>query len=179
LFSQVNSENDKKKFNAIWEEVCKEKGFECEPTSSRSDLFLIYSDKIAIGTVELVPYENNKNIADSVFPFYSIDVVKDHPSKIFEIDKVAILKKYRGSNISKIFSIIYTYALENRCTHGIMLLEPIFYRALRIFYRIPIKRVTKEKIFYKGDYVVPSIIDFIRIKKNISDFNWALKIKEY
>jgi hypothetical protein len=111
-------------------------------------LYLICNDDgVPIGTVELIPYENVNNNADMVFPFYSLDIVKENPAKIFEIDKVSLSQKHRGSNIKKILKTIYTYALKNEYTHGIMLLEPLFYRALRTFYKLPITKATNEKNF--------------------------------
>ncbi|MBO1515023.1 hypothetical protein [Metabacillus bambusae] len=179
MYHKVSSEIDKEIFNKLWGEACIEKGFELESTSSHSALFLIYNkEKSPIGTVELIPYENVENNAEKVFPFSSLDMIKQNPTEVFEIDKVSLLKKYRGSNLKKILNIIYSYAVDNDYTYGITLLEPLFYRSLKTFYKIPIKRVTKEKIFYKGDYVIPSIIDFGIVKSNVKDYKWFLKINE-
>lgn len=173
LYIQVITKNEEAIFNKLWEESCIEKGYEFESTSSNSELFLIYKNEDKpIGTVECVPYDKSDNNCNKVFPFHSLEIVNQNPTKIFEIDKVSLLKNERGPHLSKILEVIYTYAVYNNYSYGIALLEPVFFRALKIFYKLPLESVTEEMIFYKGDNVIPSIINFEIIKSNIQGFEW-------
>jgi hypothetical protein len=35
-----------------------------------------------------------------------------------------------------------------------------------------------KKIFYKGDYVIPSIIDFDTVNTNVSKYKWTITIDQ-
>lgn len=171
MFRQVFTENEKKIFISLWEEACIEKGYEMEPFNPDSSLYLILNSKDnPIGTLECIPYL--RRLEDELFCFQLLDLVKRDPSKVFIIDKVCLTKKERGANIRKVFDAIYNYSKLNNYSYGIALLEPNFYRSLKIFYKLPINRVTKEKLFYKGDYVVPSIIDIEMVRGNFMKYEW-------
>jgi len=49
----------------------------------------------------------------------------------------------------------------------------MFYKALRNVYKIPLKAVG-EKIYYKGDYVIPALINPKEIYQNKKNYCWIL-----
>ncbi|WP_099354741.1 GNAT family N-acetyltransferase [Fredinandcohnia onubensis] len=146
MYEIVDSENKLKEFNRIWMECWKEKGYEIEPV--RGEKFLFKNDKVYVGTMELTPIHND-------FPF------KEHPSvkgKVFEIDKLAILPEHRRSKIlANILSTIYQFGIENEVTCFVALIEPKLFKALKVFYKLPVYQLG-EKFWYKGDEVVPFAI---------------------
>ena len=89
--------------------------------------------------------------------------------RIVEIDKIALTKAFRGENIDKVLYIISNYTKHNNFRYGIGLMEPIFYKAMKIFYKIPITQLSK-KVFYKGDWVIPVLIDCEYTHKNPGEF---------
>ena len=82
-----------------------------------------------------------------------------------------MLKEHRGPNLVRLISTLVLYSAKHQVDYYVCLLEPVFLRALRISFRIPM-RVIGEKFYYKGDYVVPTIIYCGHVRDHASDYPW-------
>ncbi|MGG3891173.1 hypothetical protein [Metabacillus fastidiosus] len=162
-------------FNQIWMECWLEKGYGLENEDLPTDRYLIIdSAKQKVGTIEFKPYtldpNNNINI---VYPFYQIESIIDKPNSVVEIDKVAILKQFRGKNLDRLLSLFVNYSEYHDISYCVVLLERVFYKALKHVYKIPLESVS-EKIYYKGDYVIPAIIYPKEIYQNKEKYDWLV-----
>ncbi|MEH7504694.1 hypothetical protein V7152_22195 [Neobacillus drentensis] len=162
-------------FNQIWMECWLEKGYVLENENSASDRYIITDSKDhRVGTIEFKHYRLDLlNNINTVFPFHEIEEMAKNPSSVIEIDKVAILKQYRGKNLDRLLSVFVHYSEKHEISHCVVLLERMFYKALRNVYKIPLTAVG-EKIYYKGDYVIPSIIYPKEIYQNKKNYSWLL-----
>jgi hypothetical protein len=175
MYQKVDSLALLNSFNQIWMECWLEKGYVLENEHGSSDRYLILdSTNQKIGTIEFKPYslELSNNI-NTVFPFHEIDAITKNPWSVIEIDKVAILKQYRGKNLDRLLSLFVHYSEKHKISHCVVLLERMFYKALRNVYKIPLAAVG-EKIYYKGDYVIPAVIYPQEIYQNKKNYSWIL-----
>lgn len=156
-------------FNRIWIECWKEKGYELEFTLDSDKIIILDEEEQGIGTVEFIKYRVGQNACEEVYPFHDLIEVKTNIDRVVEIDKIALTKTFRGQNIDKVLYIISKYTKENNLRYGIGLMEPVFYKAMKMFYKIPITKLSK-KVFYKGDWVIPVLIDCEYTHINPSEF---------
>lgn len=175
MYVKVDSLALLNQFNHIWMQCWIEKGYGLEAQAETADRFLITDQaERKIGTVELKPYSlNSSNDINSVFPFHQIDLLMDKPHAALEVDKVAILKEHRGANLSRLLSLITNYSEFHQIQYCVALLEHSFYRALRIVYKVPMKQLG-ERVYYKGDYVIPTLIYPQKIIQNKEKHSWLL-----
>lgn len=162
-------------FNQIWMECWLEKGYGLEFGNVPTDRYIITdSDDQKIGTIEFKQYnlDPNNNI-NTVFPFQQIECIQQDPNAVIEIDKVAILKQHRGKNLERLIRLFTEYTEEHHIDYCVVLLERVFFKALKNVYKIPLEAVS-EKIYYKGDYVVPSIIYSKEVYQNKEKYSWNL-----
>lgn len=180
MYMKVDSFALLNEFNQIWMECWLEKGYGFEMSEIPADRFLIIDAKDQkVGTIEFKQYSlDPANNINSVFPFYELEKLKtlnlDHA---IEIDKVAILKQHRGKNLERLLSLFVEYSEYRQITHCVVLLERLFYKALKNVYKIPLETVS-EKIYYKGDYVIPSILYPQGIYENKDSFSWLIQTKD-
>ncbi|MGX2960657.1 hypothetical protein JNUCC23_15490 [Peribacillus sp. JNUCC 23] len=159
MYIKVDSLALYNQFNNIWIECWLEKGYGLEMEDGPADRYLITDSKDQkVGTIEFKPYllEPNHNI-NTVYPFHLIESIKNNPESVIEIDKVAILKQFRGRNLERLLSVFVHYSEQHEISYCVALLERVFYKALRTIYKFPVKSVG-EQIYYKGDYVIPAVI---------------------
>src|SRR5690606_32711051 len=88
------------------------------------------------------------------------------------IDKFAILPEYRGKIVQELIWSGIQVARERGIRYFVSLLDPIFHRALRFTYRAPIT-IVGSKTYYKGDYVLPSVIDIAAMAADPAKFGIA------
>lgn len=158
LYEKVTTSEQLAVFNLIWITVWREKGFDLEYTPDPVDRYLILDGDLPVGTIEFRPLMAS-DLVDSVGTLYGFTQKLPQQGKLVVIDKVAILKPYRGTqNIGKIFTLIYVYIKENQVDYFFGLIEPLFARLLRIIGK-NVFRNLGEKFFYKGDYVLPILVD--------------------
>ncbi|MRN52277.1 GNAT family N-acetyltransferase [Paenibacillus monticola] len=149
MFKQVDNIEELRVFNSIVEEVWEESGYVVEQSDGTTDCFLIFNDNVAVGTVEFKQVSEQTEIL-RYYPIIPMECT-------VEIDKIAILKKYRSSgSMSEIIKIIADYTQQNGVQRLIGLIEPSFYNYLKNEVKASIDAVAKP-FFYKGDYVVPII----------------------
>jgi hypothetical protein len=173
LFKTVESEWELAIFNSIWISVWEEKGFELEHTNQAVERYLAVSGEgQCVGTSEIKPYLPGLNEIDTVAPFRQHPKVIEDPTRVAEIDKIAVLQNYRGQQaISDLLSSAVYCAEKYNFRYFISLLEPVFYRALRITFHIPMEKVGGRQ-FYKGDDVIPVLFDMEAIYRNKQEYKW-------
>lgn len=177
MYMKVDSFALLNEFNQIWMECWVEKGYGFEMSEMDADRFLIIDpNEQKVGTIEFKQYSlNPANNINSVFPFHELEKIKSLKSEhIMEIDKVAILKNHRGKNLERLLTLYVEYAQSRQISHCVVLLERLFYRALKTVYKIPLETVG-EKIYYKGDYVIPSILYPREIYENKDNYSWLIR----
>lgn len=173
MYLYVQNEVQLRRFRSIWQEVWNEKGFEVEDENEVKDRILIVNEtNLPVGTIEVKPYHIcSEHPLNATSPFHLQEEIVQAPNRVAEIDKVAMLKEHRGPNLVRLISTLVYYAAEHQIDYYVCLLEPVFLRALRISFRIPM-RVIGEKFYYKGDYVVPTIIYCGYVRDNASNYPW-------
>lgn len=177
MFKLVEKEEEKLIFNSIWTQAWLEKGFELEYCDEILDQCLIYDEyKSPVATVEIKPYDpENRDGLDEFAPFAAHSLIQADPRHIAEVDKVAILKDHRGKNLDRLLATIVLYAEQNNIHNYVTLLEPVLFRALKVSYHVPMSRVG-ERIFYKGDDVIPAIIHAEQFYRNKETFHWFMDV---
>ncbi|WP_168121700.1 hypothetical protein [Paenibacillus sp. HB172176] len=173
MIKKVETQQDLHIFNSIWMKAWEEKGFEYEFTAG--DSYLIYQDEAAAGTVQFAAYEpESAEDMHRVFQFCGLKKIKDNLERIFIIDKFAVKKEYRSSQILDLMMYcVFDYAERNRKSYSIALIDPLFYRLLRFQYHFNIEQAGKRAI-YKGADVIPIIIDthyFLSCKEQYAWYN--------
>jgi hypothetical protein len=166
-------------FNQIWMECWLEKGYFLENGADQTERYIITDTKERkVGTIEFKPYTlDTKNTINTVFPFHELESIIKKPDSVIEIDKVAILKEFRGKNLDRLLSLFVHYTEERNINYCVVLLERVFYKALKNVYKIPLEAVG-EKIYYKGDYVIPAIIYPKEIYQNKIDYSWIVSFNQ-
>ncbi|WP_336784473.1 GNAT family N-acetyltransferase [Paenibacillus sp. MMO-177] len=175
MFKSVKSDWELAVFNSIWVSVWEEKGYELEHAAQVVERYLaVAEDGQCVGTSEIKPYLPGLNEIDTVAPFQQHIKIIEDPTRVAEIDKIAVLQHYRGQQpISDLLSSAVYCAEKYNFRYFISLLEPVFYRALRITFRVPMEKVG-GKTFYKGDDVIPVIFDMESIYRNKEAYNWLV-----
>ncbi|MFJ8262877.1 hypothetical protein ACIQ4I_13130 [Rummeliibacillus sp. NPDC094406] len=165
-------------FNQIWMECWLEKGYGLENGTVPSDRYIITdSDNQKVGTIEFKKYAlDPTNNINTVYPFHQKELIQLDPNSVIEIDKVAILKKHRGKNLERLIRLFTKYTEAHHIDYCVVLLERSFYKALKLVYKIPLEAVS-EKIYYKGDYVIPSIIYSKEVYQNKEKYSWNVSTK--
>jgi len=173
MIKRVESDQELAYFHYIWMTAWREKGFAFEFAEDVLDRYLVIGpDGSFVGTSEYRSFDPRTSaFANLIGPQVTLDLQLD-PTEVAEIDKFAILPEYRGKIVKElIWSGILT-ARERGIRYFVSLLDPIFYRALRITYRAPIT-VVGPKSFYKGDYVLPVVIAIHEMAENPAKFGIA------
>lgn len=174
MFKRVETDWELARFNDIWTTVWKEKGYELEYSDEVLERYVaIAGDGTIAGTAEIKPYRLNGSAINRVAPFARHPKIADNPGQIAEIDKMAVLPQYRGKLVSDLLSSAVYCAERYRFRYFVSLLEPVFFRALRISYRVPMEKIG-EKTYYKGDDVIPVIFEMEEIYTHKSKYDWLV-----
>ena len=156
MYKQVKTIEERKQFNSIWERVWKEKGYEFEYFEDAQQFMFQNQQGIFTGSIEIKPYSS---YIETLYPFSHHIDISEFTHNIREIDKVSILKESRKkSGLDSMILFLRDYAHLHGVKYYIALIEPSFYLALRMLYRLPFKKLS-SKFYYKGDMVIPVIID--------------------
>lgn len=178
MYKTVENELELAIFNGIWTTVWREKGFDLEFSELVLAQNIISTENgDYVGTAEIKPYFTDfRSEINKFAPFSEHPCIIATSDKIAEVDKIALLKTYRskGEHVANILSSIIYSATKLKVNYVVTLLEPVFMRALKVTFKIPMERVG-EKTFYKGDYVIPAIIDIGYMIKHIEKFSWYVK----
>ncbi|NIK75927.1 hypothetical protein FHS15_001034 [Paenibacillus castaneae] len=172
MFKFVENEKEIEVFNDIWTSVWKEKGYELEYSDHPLARYIIVTpDGQYIGTAEINSFNKNCSSLMKVATLHKHILAAAEKGLVAEIDKIALLKSYRGSYLSDLLSSIVFFADQHHYRYFVSLLEPVFYRALRVSFRIPMEKIGNET-YYKGDYVIPVLFDTHQMYMNMPSFNW-------
>lgn len=174
MFKIVENELELAMFNGIWTTVWREKGYELEFSDHPLQRFVVVTEEGEyVGTSEIKPYSLAASVINEVAPFSSHPKVIEAEGAVAEIDKIALLKTYRRSGrfISDILSSAVYFAEKRKLKYFVSLLEPVFLRALQITFKVPLERIG-DKIFYKGDSVIPVLFHMERIYENKASYEW-------
>lgn len=171
MYKKVENHIELAMFNFIWMTAWKEKGFEFEFSENVLDRYLVITDDGEYaGSLEFKPYTSNGTL-DAVAPFSQHPLVEADPTRVAEIDKVALLPEFRRKYTSELLSAGIYFAWQSGLHYLLALLEPVFCRALSITFRVPMERVGK-KTFYKGGYVIPVLIKVKQIYDQPKRYEW-------
>lgn len=175
MYTFVRDHSQMMLFDRIWKEVWREKGFELEREHEVLDRMIIQNeDGLSVGTIEFKPYNLEEiNPIDQIAPFREQPELIASSAHVAEVDKVALLKQHRGPNISRLLSAMVHYADKHQIYYYVCLLEPVFARALRISFQVPLRQIA-GRVAYKGDDVVPAIICAGEVYEHKSNFEWLL-----
>lgn len=176
MFKTVENELELAMFNGIWTTVWMEKGYELEFSDTVLDRYIVMTDEgHCIGTSEIKPYDVQNSEINKTAPFHLHPKVISDGSSVAEIDKIALLGAYRskGSYLSALLSSAVHCAEKRNIRYFVSLLEPVFLRALKITFKIPLERIG-DRLFYKGDFVVPVIFDMEAMYRNKQHYEWLI-----
>ncbi|MCM3339265.1 hypothetical protein M3650_11620 [Paenibacillus sp. MER TA 81-3] len=172
----VIHEADRNVFQSIWTTVWKEEGYEIEPSAHTLAQVLVFNEaNVPVGTFELKPYHFDGSPLNEIAPFREQAEITADPCSVAEVDKVALLREYRGPNVSRLLSSIVHYSRQYNIVHCACLMEPVFARALRISFHVPMRQVGK-KTYYKGDDVVPTLIHVGDIWHDPESYPWYISM---
>jgi len=172
MFKQVENELETELFNNIWTTVWKEKGYELEYSANPLARFLVMTNEgRSIGTAEINPFSIDSSPIMRIAELHPEVIAAGKAGLVCEIDKIALLPNYRGRYITDLLSSLIYFVSHHRYQYFVSLLEPIFSRALRISYHVPMEQIG-PKTYYKGDDVIPVLFDSEQIINQLSDFNW-------
>lgn len=158
-------------FNGIWTTVWLEKGFELEFSEQILERYVVITDEgHYVGTTEIKPYSSESSINEAASFDQHPEIMKAGGA-VAEIDKMALLKTYRGQFLSDLLTASVDFAEQNKVKYYVTLLEPVLHRALRITFKIPLDKIS-GKIFYKGDYVIPTIVDVKELYSYKDRYSW-------
>lgn len=178
MFKRVENKLELDKFNSIWTSVWMEKGYELEFSEQVLERFVIVStDRSYVGTCEIKPYSIHESMINESASFAEHPKLIQAEGSVAEIDKMAVLEEYRGLFIADLLSAVVHYGEENQLRYYVALLEPVFLRALRITFKVPYEKIG-SKVYYKGDYVVPVILDLEKVYKNKEQYSWITYLHE-
>ncbi|WP_242318974.1 hypothetical protein [Bacillus cereus group sp. BfR-BA-01349] len=171
MIVQVKTNQQIEKFNQIWMESWKEKGFEIEVSESYLSQFLFKKGDEFVATIEFKSIENSSII--DLLPLGSLgEELQFNINRTIEVDKLSIQKDSRKKGLlSLILSFLIDFAINNNVTYYVGLLEPNLYAALKNYFEFPLVRLSKD-LWYKGDYVVPIKLDITDMTNNIFKYNW-------
>jgi hypothetical protein len=174
MFKRVENELELAMFNGIWTTVWREKGYDLEFSDKSLAKYIIVTDEGQyVGTTEFKPYSITDSQINATAPFHEHPDVIAAASEVAEIDKMAILRSFRGRYIADLLSACVYFAEGERIKYYVSLMEPVFMRALRVTFQVPLKKLG-DKIFYKGDYVNPVLIDVEQVYQNKHRFEWMI-----
>lgn len=178
MFKTVENEVELALFNGVWTTVWYESGYELEFSEHVLEKIIIFSNKgEAIGSTELKHYYlDSRSHINTLAAFARHPWVVQAKGKVAECDKVALLSQYRGKGlyIHQILTAICESARKYNFQYIVSLLEPVFMKALRKIYKVPMQEVG-ESFFYKGDEVVPVVMDVGYIIANFDKYNWYVR----
>lgn len=173
MIKRVENELELAMFNGVWTTVWMEKGFELDVSREVLDRFVIVTEEgHYVGASEIKPYHMQGEI-NEVAPFHEHPAIRQDPQRVAEIDKIALLKPYRGQYICELLSSTIACAEQRKIRYYVALMEPVFLRALRITYGIPYEKLGAKR-FYKGDDVIPVLLRVEEIYQNKQNFPWLI-----
>ena len=132
-----------------------------------------------VATLELKPFSGPDAEVNATFPFWNYPFIRNNLHRVYEVDKLSILKEYRGrGTLNGIFFTMLLHALCNNSKYYVALIDPYLYEAVVQRFKIPIEQLG-EKVFYKGEYAIPMVIGVEYFLENNFVKNLMPEPKEY
>lgn len=162
LFRRVETEQDHLVFESIWKKVATEKHFTFDLHHHETIRYFIQNETDIVGTIEFMKY--NPNVYSTFgndFTISKFPVIEEHQETVWEVDKVCILKKWRGRGyLQHAFHAMAHHAKLYEVSHYIALIERFFYHTLRLLTRYPLQKLG-EPFLIEGEKrkVVPCLLD--------------------
>jgi hypothetical protein len=159
MLKRVTTEQDLAYYNFIWMTAWREKGYDFEFSPAVLERWLVVTPGgEPVGTAEFKPFLPGVSAFESVADIGRMpELVRDR-RKVAEIDKYAVLPEHRGKYVDDLVAAAVLVAREHGIRWFVTLLEPTFCRAIRILYHPPMTELG-PRTFYKGDDVIPVVID--------------------
>ncbi|WP_461200775.1 GNAT family N-acetyltransferase [Anoxybacillus sp. TBDG-1] len=165
-YKLVETAEEQKLFQRIYEQIWEEVGFQKEQSSPFSKKYLFFEEGKAVGTLELYPFDPQSPYSiEKDFSFSKHEKILEGLKKgkvIWEVDKVGILPAHRGKGFME---LLVQFFIEHRKNYGldlgIFLLEERFFRVLKKIYTEKILFSIGPSLIFEGERkkVVPSIVD--------------------
>ncbi|QJC52183.1 hypothetical protein HGI30_11865 [Paenibacillus albicereus] len=172
MFKRIEKERELALFHYIWMTVWKEKGYEFEfPDEVLDRRLIVAPDGAYCGTAEIRPYASEAEELERIAPFSRLGEVAEDPEKVVVADRIALLPNYRGKQIQALLSSIVYMSEQRGARWCAALLEPVFCRALRITFKVPMT-IVGPKQPYKGDFVVPVLFPVEEIYRDPERHEW-------
>ncbi|MEK3882773.1 hypothetical protein [Paenibacillus sp. PL2-23] len=171
MIIQVANDKQKIVFDHIWMQVWDEKGFEHEHVDG--DCFLFYTEGKAAGTVQFVPFHDQALAEWSDFLHQdAIERLGRYPGQVFIIDKFAISRGFRSSNLLDLLMFsLFEYAESRDQLYAVALLDPLLYRLIRFQYHFRVEKIG-PKAMYKGAEVIPILMDSRYFLSRKAELGW-------
>lgn len=165
MFINVKNEEERGKFERLVQESWNDYGLKYE--SHGGEKFLILNKEgVVVGTIEMCHYQPQKSFVDKWFPYYKDDLISQQNKKVVQISNVSIQAAHRGQkNLERILAMIYRFGQWHNIEYFIGLMEPMFYKSLKIHYKLPINKIGKL-VRLKHYPVVPIVINFQQFKSD-------------
>ncbi|WP_099354748.1 hypothetical protein [Fredinandcohnia onubensis] len=177
----VNSEELQDAFDKIWMKVYSEKNYDLEPYQGKDVYRFLVQHKqnnSYVGTIEIIlNYCKNGNSYEQLFPFSKLDEVSEHINKVIIIQKISIKSELqREGYLEFLLYTLYILTKQYNLKYGIAFIEPKLYLALKMIYSISVKKVG-NKFLYKGDVVIPVVIDLHNTLNRENEITWLKNTK--
>jgi hypothetical protein len=174
MLKRVITEQDLAYYNFIWMTAWREKGYDFEFSPAVLERWLVTTpEDQPVGTAEFKPFLPGISSFESVADIGRMpELVRDR-RQVAEIDKYAVLPEHRGKYVDDLVAAAVLVAREHGIRYFVTLLEPVFCRAIRILYHPPMIQLG-PKTFYKGDDVIPIVIDVQDVAANPERYNIKL-----
>jgi len=134
VYKVVDTLEDNISFQKIYEEIAREQEFHIEETSKESVRYLFLDEGKKVGTLEVTPYNPELfSTVETDFAFSELDVIKNNRESAWEVDKVGILKDYRGKGLAiDVVHCLVHHREKYNFKYAVCLFEYRFYRMMRM-----------------------------------------------
>lgn len=165
MYKQVRTQADLDTFYSIVDSVWAEKHYTPERFDG-TDKFLLRNEEEPWGAVlEISPIEkSDPQIKELFLPYVNGLSVVDMPT-------IAVLPQYRGKLGTKTIALGVKYCEEHKIEHIISVNNPVFFRAIKVSYNIPLTRI-QDFIDYKGVPFIPAILHISHVYQNKHQYPW-------
>lgn len=179
MFVIIKTKKQQKQFEQTWEYFCQKYNWHNDPYTKSGIRYLMLhpqDSKIAIGTVEFVPYSpsNPESTVERHYSFSSFPEIISNEGQVWEVDKICIHKDHQSKGLFvQFFPIFYQHAKDYQPKYYIGLMEKKFFHMVRIVFGFAVKQRGEE---LKGETttLIPVVFDIEAIMKNTTRVNQLL-----
>jgi hypothetical protein len=174
MLKRVTTEQDLAYYNFIWMTAWREKGYDFEFSPVVLERWLVTTPEgQPVGTAEFKPFHPGISSFESVAEVERMPELVQDRRLVAEIDKYAVLPEHRGKYVDDLVAAAVLVARKHGIRWFVTLLEPVFCRAIKILYHPPMIQLG-PKTFYKGDDVIPIVIDVKDVAAHPERYNITL-----